>query len=434
MLEISRPDVRSDEFEDFAVEKRFIKLPITKYLGLIDFKANRPQKAIINALNNEKYRFIVAAISRRLGKTEIANIAGHLVTLMPGTNVLIMSPNYSLSQISFERQMHYLQKTGVEIARSNLKDRIIELANGSTIRLGSVNQVDSVVGRSYDFIIFDEAALTAEGEKAFDQQLRPTLDRPNSKVLFISTPRGKKNWFAKFFFRGYSAEYPAWCSIRADYRENNRAVLMDVMEAKKSMSSALFRQEYEADFSVFEGQIFRFDTEKCMEDMSMMNRFELDMFAGMDIGFKDPTALIVLGYDHHSKMYYAFDEYLNSERTSDQHATEVLKYMEMYNLDTIYIDSAAAQTRYDWAYDHDIPTIGAKKSVNDGIAFVQSIIENDRLYVDSKCENLLATLDQYRWDENPNLIIQKPEHDQYSHMADALRYGLYSHTTSSGVF
>lgn len=434
MLEISRNDVIADGYQEFPSEKRFIKLPIAKYLGLIHFVPNRPQYAIINALNNPKYRFICAAVSRRLGKTEIANIIGHLVTLVPGYAVLIMSPNYSLSQVSFERQEHYLRKSGVEIARSNLKDRIIELVNGSTIRLGSVNQADSVVGRSYDFIIFDEAALTSEGERAFDQQLRPTLDKTNAKALFISTPRGKKNWFSKFFYRGFSTEYPEWVSIKADYRENPRAIISDIMEAKKSMSGALFRQEYEADFSVFEGQIYRFDPEKSMESLEEFNRYELDLFAGLDIGFKDPTALIVLGYEHSSKLYYAFDEYQNSERTSDQHAVIIKEYMEKYNFDTIYIDSSAAQTRYDWAYDHEIPTIGAKKSVNDGIAFVQSIIENDRLIVDPRCENLLATLDQYRWDDNPNLIIQKPEHDQYSHMADALRYGLYSHTTSSGVF
>lgn len=434
MLEISRPGVSSTEFQEFPPEKRFIKLPIKKYLDLISFTPNGPQRAIVNALNNPAYRFICAAISRRLGKTEIANIVGHLITLVPGCSVLIMSPNYSLSQISFERQEYYLKKSGVVVTKSNIKDRILELEGGSTVRLGSVNQADSVVGRSYDFIIFDEAALTSEGEKAFDQQLRPTLDKPGAKALFISTPRGKKNWFAKFFFRGYSSEYPEWVSIKADYRENTRAIMKDIMEAKKSMSSSLFRQEYEADFSVFEGQIYKFDPEKSMESLENLNRYELDIFGGMDIGFKDPTALVVLGYDHHTKLYYAFDEYLNSERTSDQHAEVVKTFMAKYDFDTIYIDSSAAQTRYDWAYDHDIPTIGAKKSVNDGIAFVQSIIENDRLIVDPRCENLLATLDQYRWDDNQNLIVQKPEHDQYSHMADALRYGLYSHTTSSGVY
>lgn len=327
-----------------------------------------------------------------------------------------------------------MQKTGIEISRSNLKDRIIELANGSTIRLGSVNQVDSVVGRSYDFIIFDEAALTAEGEKAFEQQLRPTLDKPSSKALFISTPRGKNNWFAKFYYRGYSTEYPMWASIKADYRENPRASLEDIAEARKTMSDSLFRQEQEADFSVFEGQIFRFDTDACMEDLSQYPTEGLDIFAGLDIGFRDPTALIVLGYDYNTEKYYALEEYQNSEKTTSMHAEVVTTLIAKYGIETIYIDSSAAQTRFDWAYEYNIPTTAANKSVLDGIAHVQSLVEKNRLIVDSKCINLLATLDQYRWDKNPNLVIQKPEHDMFSHMADALRYGLYSHTTSSGVF
>ena len=46
--------------------------------------------------------------------------------------------------------------------------------------MGSINQVDSVVGRSYDLIIFDEAALV-DGKDAFNVALRPTLDKENSK-------------------------------------------------------------------------------------------------------------------------------------------------------------------------------------------------------------------------------------------------------------
>jgi phage terminase large subunit len=116
------------------------------------------------------------------------------------------------------------------------------------------------------------------------------------------------------------------------------------------------------------------------------------------------------------------------------HAEVVTTLIAKYGIETIYIDSSAAQTRFDWAYEYNIPTTAANKSVLDGIAHVQSLVEKNRLIVDSKCINLLATLDQYRWDKNPNLVIQKPEHDMFSHMADALRYGLYTHTTSSGVF
>lgn len=433
MLEISRSDVSGDVYQQYPMDKRFIKLSVEKYLGLGGLVANRPQIAIINALQNPKYRFVTAAISRRLGKTYIANTIGHLVALMPGASILVMSPNYSLSAISFDLQVQFAKNTGIEITRNNVKDRILELSNGSSIRLGSVMQADSVVGRSYDFIIFDEAALTAEGENAFQIQLRPTMDRPNSKALFISTPRGKNNWFAKFFYRGYTTDFKEWCSIKADYRENTRILIADVEEAKRSMSSAMFRQEYEADFAVFEGQIFRFDS-NCIENLAHIDGVDLDVFAGIDVGFRDPTAMIVLGYDSRTEKYFALAEYQNSELTTGGHAVEVQRLIDKYGIDALYIDHAAAQTRMDWAYDFNIQTIAAKKSMLDGIGFVQNVIERNNLIVDEKCTNLIATLDQYRWDPNPNLIMQKPEHDQYSHMADALRYGLYSHSTSTGVY
>ena len=43
-------------------------------------------------------------------------------------------------------------------------------------------------------------------------------------------------------------------------------------------------------------------------------------------------------------------------------------------------------------------------------------------------------LDQYQWDPNPNLMKEKPKHDMASHMADALRYALYTFETSVTSF
>ncbi len=430
MLVVSRSDVSSTEIAAVPTEKRFIKLPIEKYFKLLGTEPIGPQIAMINAINNPRYRFVCGALSRRTGKTTVANIIGQLITLIPGTNVLIMSPNYQLSQISFEEQRKLIKKFNIEVAKDNSKDRIIELENGSTIRMGSINQVDSCVGRSYDLIIFDEAALTDDGEDAFNIALRPTLDKVGSKAIFISTPRGKNNWFSKFFQRGFSDEYPNWCSVHSDYRENPRVSEDDILEAKKSMSLAHFRQEYDASFNSFEGQIFRFNSDKCIENLSEYDFSRCDFIMGLDIGFKDATAGIVLAYNFEDNKYYAVEEYIASEKTTDQHAAAVRALEQKYGIQFIFIDSAAQQTRYDWAYNHDIATINANKSVLDGIAYCQSLIENDRLIVDSSCVNLLASLDQYRWDPNAALIKERPEHSEWSHMADALRYALYSYTTS----
>ena len=431
-IEVSRKDILSDGLMKFD-DRRFIKLPIEGYMDLLGINPNSSQNAIINAINNPKYRFITAAVSRRQGKTYIANIIGQLVTLVPNCNVLLMSPNYSLSQISFDLQRQLIKHFDLEVLRDNAKDKVIELSNHSTIRMGSVNQVDSVVGRSYDLIIFDEAALV-DGKDAFNVALRPTLDKENSKALFISTPRGRNNWFAEFWHRGFSNEFPEWASVRATYHENPRLSEIDIAEAKKTMSEAEFSQEYMADFNVYEGQVWAFNHEECIADLSEIETSKMDVFAGMDVGYKDPTAFCVIGYDWDKEIYYLLDEYLNSERTTEQHAVEIRKLIDKWDIDYIYIDSAAQQTRFDFAQNYDISTLNAKKSVLDGIGHVGGIVDNDKLMVHQKCAESLICLDQYQWDPNPNLLKEKPKHNYASHMADALRYALYSFETSATTF
>lgn len=441
-LQISRADVVSDHIiEDLP--NRFIKVPVSKYLETIDVDPLPSQIAIINAVN--KYRFVCAAISRRQGKTYIANIIGQCVALVPGSNVLIMSPNYNLSMISWDLQRMFIKHHQIEVEKDNAKDRVIILENGSTIRMGSVNQVDSCVGRSYDLIIFDEAALTSEGEDAFNVSLRPTLDRDNARAIFISTPRGKTNWFAKFFDRGFSDEFPQWCSIKATWRDNPRMAAEDVLEARKAMSEKEFEQEYEASFNSFEGQIWSLEEDQIV-DPDLKNEegewvypafhpgeMDLDMVAGLDLGFRDSTAMCVIAYDWKGGNFYIVDEYHDSGKTTSGYAKEIKALIDKWDIDYTYIDSAAQQTKFDFVTEYDIATINAKKSLLDGIGYVASLADNNRIFVSKHCKHVLAAFDAYRWDPNPNLVKEKPLHDQASHMADAIRYALYSFEGQIGI-
>jgi phage terminase large subunit len=427
MLTISRPDVDCESITEFDASQRFIKLPITNYLKLLGIyeSINRPQIALINAVNDPKYRFVCAALARRLGKTYIANVVGQLVSLVPGCNVLIMSPNYNLSGISFELQRKLIKHFDLEVSRDNLKDKIIELSNGSTIRMGSLSTVDSCVGRSYDLIIFDEAALGSDGEAAFNVALRPTLDKPNSKAIFISTPRGRNNWFSQFWNRGFDPNFPEWVSLQADYSENTRMAESDVAEARKSMSRAEFEQEYLASFTVFEGQIYQINEESMVVDYVPSEGDEC--IAGIDVGYRDPTALAVIIYNQVEDVFHIVDEYLKAEATTDKHAEAFREYIDKWNIDPIFIDSAAPQFASDLAYLYDIATIKAKKDVLPGIAYVQTLVETGRLRVAPHCLNTIGMFRQYRWDTKENIKSERPLHDQYSHMADAIRYALYTY-------
>lgn len=427
---VSRADIVTDRIVQFP-KGAFLRLNIGTYLNELGIEPLPSQIAMINGINNPKYRFGCGALSRRQGKTFIANVIGQVVALVPGSAVLVMAPNYMLSQISFDLQRDLIKKFGLEVLTDNKKDRLITLANGSTIRIGSVNQVDSCVGRSYDLIIFDEAALT-DGMDAFNVALRPTLDKPNSKALFISTPRGKNNWFSTLFDRGFTDEFPEWFSVKATYKDNPRMAQSDIDEARRSMTEAEFRQEYEADFTIYEGKIWNLP-EDCVVPFDG-NMDNCEVIGGIDVGFKDPTAMCVVAYDWDKEIFHIIDEYQDKEKTTADQALEIKKLMDDWNCDYMFIDSANQQQRYDFAQLYDIPTNNAKKDKLAGIGYVGSLCENRRILVDPKCQRCVEAFDQYRWDSNDALLKEKPIHDKFSHMADAIRYAIYSYKQTSGGF
>lgn len=435
-MKISREDIPCDHLANYPADQRFLKLDVGAYLDLLGITPLESQVAVLNAINNPKYRFVCAALSRRQGKTYIANIIGQLVALVPGCNILIMSPNYSLSQISFELQRSLIKHFDLEVTKDNTKDKVIVLSNGSSVRMGSVNQVDSCVGRSYDLIIFDEAALSEHGKDAFNVALRPTLDKDGSKAIFISTPRGRENWFSEFYNRGFSSEYPTWVSIHATWRDNPRISEADILEAQGTMSKAEFQQEYEADFNVFEGQVWDLNVETQVVD-NLKEKFDptrYDVIAGLDVGYRDPTTMCVIAYNWDSQEYWIVDEYYDNEKTTDKHAEDIRALMDKWDIDYIFIDSAAAQTRHDFAMLYDISTVNANKSKLDGINYIAAQTDNNKVFIDSDCVEVLYSFAQYRWDDNPNRVKEDTKHDRSCHMADAIRYAMYSYQTQGGTF
>lgn len=437
-MEVSRPCLRFDELLDFPVDQRFLKLPVQGFLKVSGIAPIEPQIALINALNDPSYRFIVACLSRRTGKTFIANTVAFLKAMEPNSNVLIVSPNFSLTNISWNEQTNMLEEHQIEIKSKNKTEKEIHLENGSMIKFGSISSVNSLVGRSYDLILFDEAALDGNGIDAFNIQLRPTLDRANSKCIFISTPRGL-NYFHQFYMRGFDfdtskgkpRDYPKWVSIHSTWEDNPRNNEEDIEEARAGMSRAEFKQEYEADFTTFEGQIYEsFSDERHIRDLSDMDftsdSYRYETVMGIDPGYKDHTGGVILKYDTEKDHFYAVWDYQVNEAVTSRHAASFSDAFERYDVDMIYCDSAAAQFRQDMAVDYDLPSSKAKKSVLDGLAYCQSLIDNDKLTVDPSCEHLIMMLTNYRWDPNDALAKPKPKHDQYSHVADAFRYALYT--------
>lgn len=433
-MQISRSFINTTEIVNYSVEERFFKIPVENMMETEGIIPNEPQIAIINALNDPKIRFVVGCVSRRVGKSFIAYTLGFLKALEPNSKVLIVCPNYSLSGIGWAHIKGLIKKYELETIRENGKDKEIELGNGTLIKLASASQADSAVGRSYDFIIFDEAAISSKGGDAFSIQLRPTLDKPNSKTLFISTPRGS-NWFQEFYDRGFSDDpkLSKWLSLHGTYRDNPRASKEDIDEARANNSPAFFRQEYEADFTTFEGQVYdSFNLEDhVFSDQATYDRVMMDSscegLLGIDPGFRDPTFMSGLKYDTVEDCYYITDEYEQASALTSVHAKVIREFEDRFDPHYIFVDSAAAQFIADLAYDYDVSCSKAKKARSEGIGHLASLLHAGKIRVWHECKLTIEMFLNYRWDTKEGLREEKPIHDKYSHPADAVRYAIYSH-------
>ena len=56
------------------------------------------------------------------------------------------------------------------------------------------------------------------------------------------------------------------------------------------------------------------------------------------------------------------------------------------------------------------------------------MVETKKVIVLDRCINVLDTFDQYQWDTSETLITERPLHNEYCHIADAIRYAIYTYT------
>ena len=411
------------------MNNNFFKIKIQRLLDKLPTPVtfNESQWAMVENLDSS--RFCVHIAARRTGKSYAAAILAFAKLLEPGQQVMVVAPNFSLSSIIWDYVTDLIRLLDIEVDKFNQKDKVVKLINGSVFRLLSANNRDSLVGRAANLLIVDEAAIIPNDEY-FTRDLRPALSTfTDSRCLWISTPRGKGNYLYTYFLRGDDSEYPDWTSSIHTWRSNPLLSESDVDEARRTITKALYLQEYECEWTTTESQIYLdLDEEKHIGDY-VGERFA-EVIGGLDVGYRDENVFVVIGTDGDN--YFIIDEFVSKESTTSELAAEIQEKINEWGIDTIYIDSAAQQVKADFAYDYDIYCENAIKSVNDGINSIQVLIEQDRLFFDTEgARHTYSAMSSYKW--NPNTENPKPIHDWCSHPCDAVRYAIYTHQKMSNI-
>ena len=229
---------------------------------------------------------------------------------MPWFGELVGSAGVPANRESVPNGTRYPPPPPDAIAANYKSTRRIELINGSAIEFKSADRFDNLRGARVDFLVIDEAALV--DRDAWEATLRPTLSDTQGRAMFISTPRGR-NWFYELYVRGQDPQYPEYESFSFPTSSSPYIKDEEIAEARATLPSDVFRQEYRAEFMENSAGVFRY-IRNCVKGTLEEPQSWYDYFIGWDLAKHSDFSVITV-VDSERRHVVAFDRFTGIDYT-----------------------------------------------------------------------------------------------------------------------
>jgi hypothetical protein len=406
-----------------------------------------------------KYRFIIAACGRRFGKSALASILGAQELMVPGSKVLIVSYTLDNSSVIFENIRKIVKGLGIELTIDRNKDMELTLINGSTLRVASVDNVESRLGTAVSLLIVDEAKLF--DRKLFETVLLPmTLDYyPLSRSILISSPQ--TGWFETYFNYGVSIDprYEKYWSINLPSSTNPTLPKGYLKSMEETTPPDIYAQEYLGLFTSAAGlvcQEFREDNVFDPADYPHWDnwlKYGNTIFNTIDSGYSHYFASLHIVFVDETDTYYVFNEYAVNKKVTSVHADAIKAYEEEAGIEVglRYADPAASQQIADLV-EHDLYYNKSDKNLRETIGCLNSLMfqtsavtGKPRFMISKYCPEIIRQIKTIQWKEGDDQQTKEksatgtkpfaPDKDKQTDwdLFDALRYGIFSFHKNHGT-
>jgi len=386
------------------------------------------------SIHNSTARFRVPCCGRRFGKSQAA---GHELTydlFIPDTIWWIVGPTYRLGEKEFRvvwndlKKLKLLDKCTTKTYNVNQGQMRIVTPFGSTVEVVSAEKPDTLVGEGLDGVIMSEAAK--HSRRTWDQIIEPGLSDKRGSAIFPSTPQGF-NWYKGLYDLGQHPDFPdyeSWCFPTW----TNKAMYPggyddpELVRIRKSVSKQYWDQEYAAQFTSFEGQIYpEFDEKIHVKSIEYVSQWK--NFWAFDFGYIDPFCCYDVMVDPVENVYI-WREYQVTHLSTWQHAN-IIKNRENpigFHVDMSFGDPAGADeiATLELILGH---VFADRVSWSQGVESVKRWLKpvdgQAKLFIDPSCTHLIRQLSQLRKKEVREGHNEKPgQHDYDDHGPDAIRY------------
>ena len=394
-------------------------------------------------------RFRVLVAGRRFGKTYLSIPELIRMANGPDREAWYIAPTYrQAKQIAWKQ----LKKTARPYiaGKPNETDLSIDLLSGGRIALRGAENYDSLRGPGLDGLILDEAADIPK--EAWTEVLRPMLADRLGCALFIGTPEGF-NHFHEWYDE--AREKPDWASWQFTTLQGGNVAPEEVEAARRDLDEKTFRQEFEASFeNIGSGRAYyAFERGGNVGPVEFNQRLPLCWSLDFNIGL---MCSVLAQYE--GDRLSVLEELVLPDSSTHDACAEFLVRAEKYLAALrgthwgvvpltvkVYGDASGANRMHagpsDWQIVRDFfgrvsdrinvtyHVRSSNPAVKDRIAAVNARVLNyageRRLTVDAGCKELIADLEQVKWQADPHgntLAKLDGSNPKRTHISDALGY------------
>jgi len=392
----------------------------------LDFLKDWQTKAFKNI---QKHRYSVLIIHRRAGKSVLAiSYLLYKALSNPRKDLWYLWPYLNQTKsIAWE----YLKKFAEQIpwAVTNNSDLIVRFSNWSSIRLFGWDNPDTLRGLNLSTIVIDEYADI--NPELYGKIIFPQINfhGEEGQSIFLWTPQGKNHFYK---LRNETKNDDKRYRLKLDVEKSWTLSPELIEEAREQLHLSQFMQEYMCSFeAAVRGSYYAEYIENLIKEDRIQSSIydpSLPVTVHIDLWIDDATAMIFTQYVW-SRVYWIDYEEFNGK--GFPYYMQLLKSKD-YNYDTFYLpwdanvrDLSTGTTRLETfrKMSEGVAEVAivARQKVEDGINAVREMFPN--LYIDDGLEIQLDRLGMYeaKWDEKRQ-IFTKPIHNEFSHLADAMRY------------
>ena len=208
-------------------------------------------------------RFKVASCGRRFGKSYLAAWVLSIKALQsPSKDVFYVAPTFQQAKDILWAILKDVGRDVIKSAHENTAT--LTLINDRKIYLKGSDRPDTLRGVGLAYVVMDEYASMKP--EVWEMILRPTLADVKGGALFIGTPAGKNHFYKLWIDAQIDENQNDWEAFQFNSTDNTFLDPSEINDAKRSMSTQAFRQEFEATFESFSGGVFKEEWIKYSDD------------------------------------------------------------------------------------------------------------------------------------------------------------------------